>query len=174
MLRNHLLYGGCVIRCSEELAVYLRADLTARGLGPGWQAEYRGSQPVAYYQRLLRYAEYFTNCRRDALGLAWALLVRRRLLQVGRQLGLQVALNTFGPGLVLSAEGPITVQAPTRGGRYCVVEDNVAILGADGRAPRIGDEVTIGSRSLVSGNVAIRNGSTIAPGSRITEVAPAR
>jgi serine O-acetyltransferase len=61
-----------MIESKQDLNEYLAADLRSYGL-TGWSLKYRITQRPAYFQRLLRKAEYWSNVRRDPIGGAVAL-----------------------------------------------------------------------------------------------------
>ncbi len=163
---------GEVIRCPEQLDVYVCMDLAARGLPVIWRQEYRRTQPVVYYQWLLRRCEYYRNGRRDLLGRAWSLLLRHRLNRLGRILGFRVPLNVFGPGMVLRRPATVRVHPGARVGSHCSIEGDATLSADANGAPTIGDDVWIGSGAEIVGAITIDNGATILPGSLVVESVP--
>jgi serine O-acetyltransferase len=162
-----------VIRCSEELDIYVRADLAARGLPGTWRREYRETQPPAYYQWLLRRCEYVTNCRPDIVGRAWSRILRYRLDRLGRALGFDVPLNVFGPGLVLHRPAAVRVHPGVRVGSHCSIAGDVVMSAGPAGCPTIGDDVSIGSGARIVGNVSVGNDVTVLPHSSVVDSAPA-
>lgn len=163
---------GRVIRCPEQLNVYVCTDLAARGLPVAWGRDYRKTQPVAYYQWILRRSEYYQNGRRDLVGRAWSLLLRHRLNRLGRTLGFQVPLNVFGPGMVLRRPATVRVHPDARVGNHCSIAGDAAISADADGAPEVGYDVWIGSGAEMVGDITIGNGATILPGSLVVESVP--
>lgn len=160
-----------VIRTREDLRAYLAADLKAHGL-QRWQLRYRISQRPAYFQRLLRKSEYWSNTARTPAGrvVAAYLIVRTKLL--GERLGFAIPRNVFGPGLSIAHIGSIVVNRNARVGANCRIHQCVTIgEGRPGQYPTIGDDVYLFPLAMVVG-VDIGNRVRVRAGTIVTEAVP--
>lgn len=114
------------------------------------------------YQRLLRYVEYLTNCRKRPIRRRLAAF---RLHRLGIRLGFTIPINVFGPGLAIAHHGTIVVNAGARIGANCRLHVCVNIgtaAGEDRAAPSIGDNCYIGPGAKLFG--PIRIGDNVAIG----------
>lgn len=82
----------------------------------------------------------------------------------------------IGPGFRICHVGTIYISA-TRIGRNCTLTHNVTIglglAGPENILPTIGDNVWIGTGSVIAGNITIGDGVTISAGSIVTRSIPA-
>ncbi|WP_395640196.1 hypothetical protein [Pseudolysinimonas sp.] len=139
-----------MIDSRDALRRYLAADLAAHGLSR-WRSHYRLTKRIVYFQRLLRRSEYWSNCRRDPVGLAMAVALRLRVKLLGERMGYSIPRNTFGPGLSIAHTGTIVVNMNARVGANCRIHQGVTIGEARGRYPVIGDDAQLAPNSLVIG-----------------------
>jgi len=125
---------------------------------------------IRRFKRLLRKAEYYTNCRRDPFGRLVGLYLRYRLSRLGRQLGFSIPVNAFGPGLCIPHWGTIVVNSNARIGANCKIHVCVVIGASGGQdaAPRIGDNVYIGPGAKIFGNISIADDIAIAANSVVS------
>lgn len=161
------------IRSKSDLAEYLAADLWAHGIA-GWRPWMRISNRVVYFQRLLRQAEYYENCRPDPLGRAWMLVLRVRLRMIGERLGFEIPRGVFGPGLSIAHHGTITVNGEAQVGHNCRIDTQTTIGDVRGGAPTIGDNVYIGSGARILGAVTIGDEAAIGANAVVVRDVPAR
>jgi serine O-acetyltransferase len=161
-----------MIQSKADLAEYLAADLRMQRLDR-WRATYRITQRLAWFQRLLRRAEYWANCRRDPVGRLVGAVVRLRVRRLGERLGLEVPLNVFGPGLSIAHAGLLVVNRRARVGRNCRIHQGVTIGESGGHAPVIGDDVYIAPNAIIVGGVTVGDGAGIWPGAVVTRDVPA-
>jgi len=157
----------------EDLRRYLREDLWAHGLRR-WRPWYRLTLRVVYFQRLLRIGEYYERCRHDPLGRLWFGLLRVRLRVMGERLGFEIPRGVFGPGLSIAHHGTITVNGEAVVGHNCRIDTQTTIGDVRGEAPRIGDNVYIGSGARILGGVTIGDEVAIGANAVVIEDVPDR
>jgi len=139
---------------------YLEADRIA--LQRTWSLAALIYDDVWRYQRLLRYVEYLTNCRKRPIRRR---LAHFRLHRLGTRLGFTIPLNVFGPGLAIAHHGTIVVNAGARVGKNCRLHVCVNIgtaAGAVAAAPQIGANCYIGPGAKIYGPITI--GDSVAIG----------
>lgn len=159
-----------VITTREELRSYLASDLRANGLDR-WKFRYRLLERPAYFQRMLRKSEYWTNSARTPFGRLVAAWLRLRTKLLGERVGLYVSRNVAGPGLSLVHPGPIWVHYKARIGANCRIYQGVTIGEARGKVPVIGDDVWIYPLAMVLG-VDVGDRACILAGSVVTKPVP--
>jgi serine O-acetyltransferase len=164
---------GPGIDSKEDLRLYLREDLRAHGLA-GWRPWFRISNRVVYFQRVLRIAEYYENCRRDPLGRLYWQLLRVRLRLMGERLGFEVPRGVFGPGLSIAHHGSVTVNGEAVVGRNCRLDAQTTIGDVRGGAPTLGDNVYVGSGARILGGVRVGDEAAIGANAVVVRDVPAR
>ncbi len=120
---------------------------------------------ILRYQKYLRLDEYYSN---TATGLRklMKLYYRRRKNVLGEKLGITIGKNVFGEGLLIWHYGSIVVNGMAQVGKNCILHGNNCI-GNDGKtpgAPKIGDNVDIGTGAVVLGDIRIADNVTIGAG----------
>lgn len=118
--------------------------------------------PAFAFLRSLRRLEYHYNTS----GFYHKLLLPIAYLQYLRhsqKAGITISKNSCEKGLTLYHFGSIVVNAATRIGRNCCIMNNVNIGANAGsnKAPRIGDNVYIGPRAVIYGEIEIAAGCYI-------------
>lgn len=151
---------------------YLHEDLWAHGL-ERWRPWFRISNRVVYFQRLLRFGEYYEG-RRDPLGRFWFGILRLRLRLLSERLGFEVPRGVFGPGLSIAHHGTVTVNGEAKVGRNCRLDTQTTIADVRGQTPRIGDNVYIGSGARILGGVTIGDEVAIGANAVVIEDVPDR
>jgi serine O-acetyltransferase len=159
-----------VITTREELRAYLASDLQSNGL-ERWKFRYRLLERPAYFQRLLRKSEYWTNTAHTPFGRCVAVWLRLRTKFLGERLALYVSRNVCGPGLSLVHPGPVWVHYKARVGANCRIYQGVTIGEARGKVPVIGDDVWIYPLAMVLG-VDVGDRACILAGSVVTKPVP--
>ncbi|MGV8896363.1 MAG: serine O-acetyltransferase [Rhodoglobus sp.] len=146
---------------SESWRVALEADLRAMGLGSRWRTRYRVSNRIAFFVYRLRRAEHSRGLR----GLKRIIYVIRRYKfeRLSVEMGFDIPLGVFGPGLSIAHRGTIVVNGDARVGRNCRIHPGVTIGGDHHGSPVIGDDVFIGPNACILGRLTVGSGATIGP-----------
>ena len=85
------------------------------------------------------------------------------LNKIGRYLGFSIPPNTFGKGLKIYHQGSIVVNPKVRVGEFCKIHGDVCI-GNNGKndvCPRIGNNVDIGMKACIIGDIIINDNTII-------------
>ena len=83
--------------------------------------------------------------------------------KIGRYLGFSIPPNTFGKGLKIYHQGSIVVNPKVRVGEFCKIHGDVCI-GNNGKndvCPRIGNNVDIGMKACIIGDIIINDNTII-------------
>jgi serine O-acetyltransferase len=146
-----------MIRSRADYLAYLEADRVANGWADARPPWVLIQQPIWYFLRLLRRAEYQANCAQSPLSLPLRLWVKWRLKSARLLLGFNIPLNTTGPGLRLVHEGDILIHQNARIGHHACI--NIGVVIGIGRqeedVPWIGDHVIIEPGAKIFGGVKI-------------------
>jgi serine O-acetyltransferase len=149
----------------------LAADLKAHGI-ERWKLRYQLLERPAYYQRMLRKSEYWTNTARTPFGYVIACWFRLRTRLLSERLGLNVPRNVCGPGLRLAHPGLVWVHYKARIGANCTIHHGVSIGENQGKVPVIGDGVWIYPMAMVLGDVRVGDRASILAGTVVTKPVP--
>lgn len=155
----------------ERFLMTVSADLVALGLPDRYRYRYRWTHRIAYYQRLLRLAEF----RKGSSGLFSRFLYlwsRFRLELVGERMGFDIPLGVFGPGLSIAHRGTIVVNGNAQIGSGCRIHPGVTIGDVGGGAPIIEDDVFLGPNCGVFGQVVVGTGSMLGPHTLVRDSVP--
>src|SRR5271157_2605602 len=112
------------INSKETFKFYLEADRIALSIEKRLKIARRikyalGLNRIWQYQRLLRKAEYFHNCKPSFIFKPYKAYLSFRLRRFSLRLGFEIPLNVFGPGLHISHYGSIVVNGNARVGANC-------------------------------------------------------
>ena len=123
------------------------------------------------YQRLLRKAEYYNNCKTSSFYKPYKAYLLFRLQRLGLRLGFQIPLNVFGPGLSIAHYGTIIVNYDARVGANCGLMNLVYIANKTARtlSPTIGDNVYIGPGARLLGDITVADGTVVGANSVVTK-----
>lgn len=151
-----------MIRSRADYLAYLEADRAALGRRRS-PPLFLLQDPIWYYQRLLRRAEFLGNCRTGALHWPLRVWTRLRLRRASLLLGFHIPPNTTGAGLRLVHEGDVLVHQAARIGRNARINIGVVIGrgAAEGAFPVIGDDVVIEPGAKIFGGIHIPDGTHI-------------
>lgn len=124
------------------------------------------------FTKCLRFAEYYTNCKKSFWGRAKYICYIKKLAKLRSKTGIELYPNCIGPGIHI-VHGKIVVHPNSRIGSYCKIMSDVTI-GWQGRydrsgAPQIGDRVYIGSGAKIIGNITIANDVVIGANSVVIQ-----
>lgn len=147
-----------VIASREDYILFYKEDLRATGLNGRSRFERFKDKRYKFY-KYLRKAEYYTNCRRDAVGRALGKIVRYRYYRLCERYSWTIPVNVFGKGLQLVHSGAIVVSGDARVGDYARVHVGVNIGRAYAKgqagAPVIGDRCYFGPGCKLFGPIVI-------------------
>ena len=111
------------------------------------------------FQRILRRAEYYTNCRKGMIWQPLVFLMQYRLSRYGFKLGYEIPPNCFGPGLSIAHQGSIIVNRYAVIGENCRINNGVTIgteAGFTDKCPTIGKNAFIGTGAQIFGTITHR------------------
>lgn len=151
-----------MIKCKEDLRIYLEADRIALGR--------KNKRPALQdliwrYEIALRKCEYYSN----QLGLfnkACYYVYKVKLHKLGVKCNYTIAINSVDMGLSIAHIGPIVISNSAQIGKNCRIHIGVNIgtmagNAVGGKAPIIGDNVYIGPGAKLFGDIKIGNGIAI-------------
>lgn len=142
-----------MITSRADLARYQRADRHALGTPHGLKSWLLDD--IWRYQRTLRQLEFRLNVPGNPVLLVLSKLRYRRL---GRQLGISIPPNVFGPGLSIAHPGTIVVHAAVRVGANCRIHAGVSIGTSrhePAAVPTIGDDCYLGPGAKLFGAIEL-------------------
>lgn len=121
--------------------------------------QFLSPNPIISFLHALREAEYYTNCGGGICRIFW----RLRLKRLSIKTGIQISVNTCGPGLSLPHYGNIIINSNASIGANCRIHVGVNIGASGGRkdAPQIGDNVYIGPGAILFGDITIGSNNLI-------------
>lgn len=159
------------INSYDDYKYYLKADLVSSGIEK-WGFIQWMRHDVMRFQRCLRKAEFVKNCQNGFVGRAHLFLLRWSLRRLGRSLGLEIALNVFGPGLAIVHPYGIVVSDRASIGKNCRIHAGVNIGIHRGRAPKIGSNVYVGPGAKIVGGVVVGDGAVIGANAVVVKDVP--
>lgn len=144
-----------MINCKQDYKQYLLCDRNALGITRSFPIPF--IDDIWIFERCLRKTEYYNNCRKDILGKFRYILLRIRLYRLSVKMGFSIPLNVFKEGLSIAHRGTIIVNGNASIGKNCRIQDGVTIGATNGSilAPKIGDNVFIGSGAKIIGDIEI-------------------
>ncbi len=162
------------IQSKQDYLFYLEADEIALKIPDDKRGRLRARifNQIWKYERILRRAEYFANCRRGKIWLPLVFLTQYRLSRYGFKLGFEIPVNAFGAGLSIAHHGMITVNGNVKVGENCRLHNGVTIgteAGYSDRCPTIGDNVFIAPGSQIFGSITIADGIAIGANSVVNK-----
>lgn len=149
-----------MIKSKKEYYEYLEADKNANCIS----APQKKLLITWRYLKCMRKLEYFTNCRKDFLGIVWKAYLKWNLYRISVKSGITLPPNTFGKGLYLPHHGSIVVNDKAHFGDNCVLQNGVNIssdvvggshiyLGAGSKimiGVHLADDIIVGANAVVT------------------------
>lgn len=144
-----------MIQSKKDYKYYLECDRIA--LGKTRKHPLPVGDEIWIFERLMRKAEYYKNCKKSPLGKIISAWLQFRYYRKRIKLGFSIPLNVFGPGLSIAHYGTIVVNGNARVGKNCRIQECVTIGATNGKtdAPILGDNIFIGSGARIIGNISI-------------------
>lgn len=158
-----------MIKSRKDYKYYLKCDKIALGI------ERKIPLPIIdviwKFERLLRKYEYYKNCSKTIFGKTYLLFLKIHYFKFSRKLGFSIPSNVFGPGLSIAHYGTIVVNGSARVGKNCRIQECVNIGATNGtsKAPKIGDNVFIGTGAKIIGGIEIGDNVCIGAGAVVTK-----
>ena len=158
-----------MIKSKKDLHLYINQDIKMSGLNIKKPRILRDD--ILKFQILLRKCEYINNCKEGKIWKIYLNFLKLRLKNLGMKLGFTVPLNVFGPGLSIAHYGTLTINANSKVGKNCRIHEGVTIGATNGidKAPKIGNNVFIGSGAKIIGDINIADGIAIGANSVVTK-----
>ena len=147
-----------MIENKNDLYAYLEQDSLANG---------NKKTIITKWLRLYRKYEYYRNCKCSLFYYPYIYFLKHKFDRLSLKLGFSIPINVFGPGLSIAHYGTIVVNGNAKVGKNCRIQENVTIGATNGEsnAPRIGNNVFIGSGAKIIGNITIADDVCIGAGS---------
>lgn len=125
------------------------------------------SDEIWKFQIRLRRAEYADNCCRTIWQYPYRLFSRFLFHRSSVRLGFSIPLHVFEEGLSIAHYGYLVVNQNAHIGKNCRIQEGVTIgaTGGSSNAPRIGNNVFIGSGAKLIGDITIADSCVIGAGS---------
>lgn len=151
-----------MIKSKEDLKEYLEAD--CKSLNRVGQRKPKYHDLIWRFERVLRYCEYYTNCKRGLVGKACLMFWNWRKYALSTKCNFTIPVNVFGKGLSIAHVGTIVINGNVRIGENCRIHTCVNIGTAAGSVsltPIIGNNVYIGPGAKLFGSIKIADGVAI-------------
>lgn len=119
------------------------------------------------HTKLLRYTEYHMNTGHKLRGaFYWA-----KLMRLQNKYSMHVPINCCDKGLTIFHVSPIIINANASIGKNCVLSPMAAVINADinDLAPKIGDNVNLGTGCKILGDVTLADGIRVGAGAVVTK-----
>ena len=153
-----------MITCREDYITYLKADMAANKLT---SRKSRLFSPIWKYLKVLRFAEYATNCIsvKYKLGGVIKKIAMYRLRNISVKLGITIPPNTFGKGLYIPHYGYIVVNGTARFGENCIVQCGVNVS----ENVTCGDNIYLGTGAKIMIGVHLQTGTIVGANAVVTK-----
>ena len=123
-------------------------------------------------QRAMRYAEYYSNrAKNNAIYKLAAIVSRQRFARLSVKLGFTLPYKNIGKGFSIAHYGLLGINGNAIIGENCRVHEGVCIGATNGseKAPRIGNNVFIGTGAKIIGDVEIADDVAIGAGAVVVK-----
>lgn len=159
-----------MIQAKEQLLIYLTQDAAAN---------YRKSikahgfrDDIWKWQRAMRYAEFWANQAKKSLIYKPAAIISRQwFAHLSVKLGFSTPYKNIGKGFSVAHYGLLVINGNTLIGENCRIQEGVCIGATNGsdKAPRIGNNVFIGSGAKIIGDIEIADDVAIGAGAVVVK-----
>ncbi len=159
-----------MIQSRDQLKEYLEKDAAASYRKTSKAHGLRDD--IWKWQRAMRYAEYYGNrAGRNPIYKPAAILCCARFARLSVKLGFSTPYKNIGKGFSVAHYGLLVINGNTLIGENCRLHEGVCIGTTNGsdRAPRIGNNVFIGSGAKIIGDIEIADDVAIGAGSVVVK-----
>ena len=159
-----------MIETKEQLIAYLKQDAAASyrsGIKPQGLRD-----DIWKWQRAMRYTEYYNNrSQKNPLLRPAAILSRTRFARLSVKLGFSTPCCNIGKGFSVAHYGLLVINGNAVIGENCRIQEGVCIGSTNGseKAPRIGNNVFIGSGAKIIGDIEIADDVAIGAGAVVVK-----
>ena len=159
-----------MIETKEQLMAYIAQDAAAnyrRSI-----RSHRLRDDIWKCLRVMRYSEYYANrAKHNPLFKPAAILSRQHFARLSVKLGFSFMYRNIGPGFSIAHYGLLVINGNTVIGENCRVQEGVCIGSTNGSdcAPRIGNNVFIGSGAKIIGNIEIADDVAVGAGAVVVK-----
>lgn len=123
---------------------------------------------IKRYLKALRKCEYYHNLKKRSYFQNLVYIFHRVLLyHLGLRTGFEIPMNVIGYGCRIGHCSSLIINGNTRIGNYCALSNNITF--ADGNPKVIGNQVFIGSNTVVAKCVTIADGCRISACSMVNK-----
>jgi serine O-acetyltransferase len=153
----------------EDYEFYIKADKLA--LGKNNENPRIIGDEIWKFERLLRKAEYYHNCKSSLIYKIDLKYILFRYHRLSVHLGFSIPINIFGPRLCIAHRGTIIVNKNARIGKNCRIHacTNVGSNRDNVSAPQIGNNVYIGPGAKIFGEIVIADNIAIGANSVVNK-----
>ena len=144
-----------MIQTKKDLVEFLIQDKKA--LGKNYNKPKLFNDEIWKFEILLRKTEYHYNNRKKLYHKLMYFIYVYRLHKMRIKLGYSIPLNVFDSGLSIAHRGTIVVNGNSKIGKNCRIQESTTIGTTNGsnKAPKIGNNVFIGSGARIIGDIII-------------------
>lgn len=146
----------------QDAAASYRRSIKAHGL----------RDDIWKFQRSMRYAEYYANrAKKSPLYKPAAVISRQRFARLSVKLGFSIPYTNIGKGFSIAHYGLLVINGNTVIGENCRIQEGICIGTTNGsdKAPRIGNNVFIGSGAKIIGDIEIADDVAIGAGAVVVK-----
>ncbi len=145
-----------MIKSRKEYYYYRECDKLALGIRDRRHPKLLGDD-IWKFEILLRKAEYYKNCKKNIINKMIYYIIYYKFKKKSIKLGFTIPLNVFEQGLSIAHYGTIVVNENAKVGKNCRIHTCTTIGATNGqkKAPKIGDNVYIGSGAKIIGDITI-------------------
>ena len=153
-----------MIQTKKDLKYYLERDAIALKCDNKKHTSFFGDE-IWKFQRALRVLEYYANAsKKNKLLKIGYYISKFKYKKLSLKLGFSIPINAFEEGLSIAHYGLLVVNRNARIGKNCRIQEGVTIGTTNGSndAPKIGNNVFIGSGAKIIGDIVIADDVAIA------------